>query len=47
MIEANPPQESHANNDYGREKSATPLENGRCRYVVPVTVCKHLVSSQK
>ena len=25
MIEANPPQESHANNDYGREKSATPI----------------------
>ena len=25
MIEANPPQESYANNDYGREKSATPI----------------------
>ena len=23
-----------------------PLENGRCRYVVPVTVCKYSVSSQ-
>ena len=25
MMEANLPQESHANDDYGREKSATPI----------------------
>ena len=47
MTEANPPQESHSNDDYGREKSATPVENIRCRYVVPVTAYKHSVSSQK
>ena len=26
MTEANPPQESHANNDYGRENPLPPLE---------------------
>ena len=46
MTKANPPQESHANDDYGHVKNR-PLENSRCRYVVPVTVCKHSVFGQK
>ena len=40
MTEANSPQESYVNDDYGREILQPPSEKSRCRYVVPVIVCK-------
>ena len=43
-----PPQESHANVDYGRGNTTTPIrKKDRCSYASPVTVCKYSVSGQK
>ena len=46
MTEANPPQENQANDDLVVKIPLPPLEKGRCRSVIPVTVCKHSVSNK-